>query len=218
MFPEKIRYSRQEPREGDYEDFIMDRLSHENVDGHYLYEHIFSQSGAEEVFSEYPLDPITTLEGAYEFIDWAEESWENRTVALYTIRCDGEFAGYAGLHCMWELQRAGIPIWLERSFWGFGVLMPPMLAQVKLAFEHLDLDLIVGTCPEGNKRMKEVMDFIVDGYVGKYVGLLRNENLVNGKPINVHRFSWTREEYAKIKQQDDELRDVLGRIDFTQTN
>lgn len=144
MFPERIKTDR----------LVLERLCHENLDLFEFYEICSDADGEEDmddVTRYMPWEPHKTVNESKEFIDQAEKRWNDGEGTAYVIRPresedgTGEYAGNAALHTDWDRRTGRLGTWLRKKFWGRGYSGERAAALMKIAFEHLDLEVIAVT-------------------------------------------------------------------------
>lgn len=191
IFPERIETDR----------LHLDRLSMENVDPFELYRVCSADDGIEQVTQYVPWSPHETVAETVEFVERCERAWEDRESATYLLRPRrgedgaGEIAGATGLAIAWERKAATLGIWLRRQFWGRGYSGERAAALLEVAFERLDLEVVVVSLQVGNERSRRAVEKYVSTYGGRHEGLLRNVAVDDGGPIDQHRYTIAREEY-----------------------
>lgn len=194
MFPERIETDR----------LVFERISHDFVDVHALYE-LYSddRDDADELFEYWDSSPHRTVKETYDYVDDAERSWEELAGAKYVIRPNegedgaGEIAGTTGLYPHWEKRFANLGILLDKRFWGRGYAGERADAMLSLAFDRLDLELVAAAHIDGNEKSRRAIDKYVERYGGQYEGLLRNWVPRSDTVADVHRYTISREEYLE---------------------
>lgn len=193
MFPERIETDR----------LRLERISHDSVDVFDLHDLYADGDDAEELFEYWDSSPHRTVKETYDYIDEAERLWDEREGAKYVIRPkDGEdgagvVAGTTGLYPHWEKQFANLGILLDERFWGRGYSGERADAILSVAFEGLDLELVVAANIDGNEKSRRAITKYVERYGGQYEGLLRNWVPLSDAVADVHRYTISREEYLE---------------------
>lgn len=191
MFPERIETER----------LHLERISHETVDVSDLHELYREGEHADELFEYWDSSPHQTLKETYDYVEDAEQQWADRQGAKYVIRPRegedgaGELAGTTGLYPHWEKHAATLGILLDRRFWGRGYAGERADAMLAVAFEDLELELVVAAHVDGNEKSRRAIARYVDRYNGQYEGLLRNWLAMADDVVDVHRYTISREEY-----------------------
>lgn len=142
--------------------------------------------------------PHDTLKETVDYVEHLEQQWNEDEIASYVIEIaeSGEFAGMALISFEWERRVADWGIVLRERFWGEGYNAERAAAFAELAFEKLDIAVVEVSCLAENARAKRAIEKRTDDIGGHYVGLLHNaRTTADGTPVDVHRFTITREEY-----------------------
>lgn len=193
MFPERIETDR----------LHLERITHDSIDLTALHEFYSDDGDAEEMFAYWDSSPHQTLKETHDYIDEAERLWNDADGAKYVIRPKegedgaGVIAGTTGLYPDWEKQSARFGIILDKQFWGRGYSGERADALLRLAFDQLDLELVVASHIDGNEKSRRAIEKYVNRYGGQYDGLLRNWLPVSNTDnvADVHRFTIAKEEY-----------------------
>ncbi len=191
IFPERIETDRLD----------LQRLSRDTIDPLELYEVCGNHERIEEITEYLTWSPHGTIKETIEFIDAAEADWDAAETATYLIRPRdgedgaGEIAGTTGLSVEWDRRIARLGIWLRPRFWGRGYSGERADALVELAFERLDLEVIVVEHEDGNEQSRRAIEKYVEANGGRHEGLLRNSMVNDGEPVDQHRYTISREEY-----------------------
>lgn len=196
MFPERVETNR----------LLLERISHETVDVFALHE-FYGQEDAEGMFEYWDSSPHRTVNETFEYVDEAERLWEEAEGAKYVIRPrekagsaerereGGVIAGTTGLYPDWEKRSANLGVILEGQYWGRGYSAERAEALLDVAFDRLDLELVVASHVDGNERSRRAIEKYVERYGGQYDGLLRNWLPLGESVVDVHRYTFSREEY-----------------------
>ena len=196
MFPERIETER----------LRLERLCAENVDALALYDHCSRHNpDIEEMTEHLTWKPHETPKETADFVRTVEESWDAREDATYAIRPRegepraGEFAGAAGLHFEWDRRSANLGTWLRKPFWGRGYSGERAAALMELAFDRLDLEVVSVTHAVGNEKSRRAIEKYVERAGGRCEGTLRNFEVYPDGPVDVRRYTVTREEWAATR-------------------
>jgi RimJ/RimL family protein N-acetyltransferase len=179
----------------------LERLDADTVPPCDLYEVCAHDDGIDAVTEHVLWDPHAHPKETHEFVERAVERWEAGEDATYVVRPRegedgaGEFAGMAGLHPDWDRQRAELGTWLRRRFWGREYAGERAHALMAVAFDRLDLDVVVASCLVANDRSRRAIEKYVEAAGGRHEGRLRNDAFDGTTPHDVHRYSVTREEW-----------------------
>ncbi|NKE38088.1 GNAT family N-acetyltransferase [Natronococcus sp. JC468] len=195
MFPEEIETERLRLRQ----------LCHETVDVFEYYKLCSHHEPAIEEVTEYlPWDPHETVKETADYISKLESRLEDRTRAEYVIRPKkgepgaSEIVGSGGLVIDWETQIGKPAIWLRKQFWGNGYSGERADVMLELAFERLDLELVVVPVQDGNDRSRAAVEKYISTYGGQYDGIIRNSTVrPDGTIIDHHRYTVTQNQYRK---------------------
>ena len=203
MFPDAIETDR----------LRFERLSRDAVDPLELYEYTSRRSESIDAEVAYVTwDPHETPKETLEMLERAEGSWDDREAATYAVYPraseDGadEFAGTTSLFFEWDKRLAYSGIWLRKLFWGRGYSGERAAALFALAFDRLDLEVVVAAHLDGNDTSKRAIEKYVDRFGGRYEGRLRNEIVVDDEPQDLHRYSISREEWVENRPNTLEIR------------
>ncbi|ELZ17254.1 N-acetyltransferase GCN5 [Haloterrigena salina JCM 13891] len=197
MFPERIETDR----------LTFERISHDAVDVFALHELYSDGDETERMFEYWDSSPHETVKETYDYVDEAEELWDDVEGAKYVIRPDegedgaGVIAGTTGLYPHWEKRSANLGILLDEQFWGRGYSAERADAFLSVAFDRLDLELVVAAHIDGNKKSRRAINKYVERYDGQYEGLLRNWLPLDDTVADVHRYTISREEYFEATER-----------------
>ncbi|AGB14931.1 acetyltransferase, ribosomal protein N-acetylase [Halovivax ruber XH-70] len=192
MFPERIETER----------LRLDRISHDTVDVFALHEFYSDGADVDEMFEYWDSSPHETVKETHDYVDEAERSWDEGDGAKYVIRpTDGEdgagvIAGTTGLYPHWDKRLANLGIILGTRFWGRGYAGERADAILAVAFDRLDLELVVAAHIDGNEKSRKAIETYVDRYDGRYEGRLRNWLPLADTVADVHRYTISRDEYV----------------------
>jgi ribosomal-protein-alanine N-acetyltransferase len=137
LYPEQIETDR----------LVLEQLCHDTVDVFEFYRRLSDHEANIEEVTEYTagIDPHRTPKETNDYIDRAENSWNDNEKAWYIIRPRegengaGEIAGVALLETEWERRVGTLGIVLRKPFWGRGYSAERATALLDVAFERLDL-------------------------------------------------------------------------------
>ncbi|GAA0252919.1 GNAT family N-acetyltransferase [Haladaptatus pallidirubidus] len=196
MFPERLETDR----------LNLERISHDSVDVFVLHELYSDGDDTEEMFEYWDSAPHETMKETYDYVDKAERLWDDVEGAKYVIRPKdeedgaGDIAGTTGLYPDWEKRFANLGIFLDKQFWGRGYSGERADALFSVAFDQLDLELIVAAHIDGNEKSRRAISKYVERYGGQYEGLLRNWLPLSDTVADVHRYTISREEYFEATE------------------
>jgi RimJ/RimL family protein N-acetyltransferase len=203
MFPERIETDR----------LVLEAFTRENVDVLTLYRHSSHHNPHIEEITKYiTWDPHETPKESLDFLKSQEEARTEGEDATYVVRPKegedgaGEFAGMAGLHPDWDRQTATLGTWLRKPFWGRGYSGERAAALMAVAFERLDLEVVTVTHEVGNATSRRAIEKYVEAHGGRHEGLFRNGGVGSDGPVDLHRYSISREEWEQNRSDED--RDV----------
>jgi len=191
MFPEQIESNR----------LIFERISHRFIDVFDLYELYSEGDDTEEIFEYWDTSPHETVKETYDYIDEAERLWDEGAGAKYVIRPKAEedgaglIAGTTRLNLNWQKRSANLGILLEKRYWGRGYSGERADALLSVAFDRLDLELVVAVHIDGNEKSRRAITKYIERYGGQYEGQLRNWLSLSDSVVDVHRYSISHEEY-----------------------
>jgi RimJ/RimL family protein N-acetyltransferase len=206
MFPERIETDRLE----------LTALTSETVDVLDYYD-ICSGNATEdiEVVTEYlPWESHDTPKETEEFLDGLTQRREAGENAEYAVRPKetddeaadddraGEIAGAVGLSPHWDRRTGELGIWLRRPYWGRGYSGERAAALMAVAFERLDLEVVAVSHHAGNDKSRRAIEKYVERFGGQHEGLLRNGAPGPDGPVDLHRYTVTREEWADATGRD----------------
>jgi ribosomal-protein-alanine N-acetyltransferase len=187
LFPERVETDRLELR----------RLSRETVDLQAFYEVCAHDDGIDEVTEHLTWDPHPHPRSTHEFVTAVADAWADGESATYLVHPNeaDTFAGGCGLHVDWERRTGTLGTWLRKRFWGRGYSGERAAALLALAFEELDLELVVVTHEVGNENSRRAIEKYVDHFGGREEAYMRNAIVKDGEPADQRRYSVSREEY-----------------------
>jgi RimJ/RimL family protein N-acetyltransferase len=197
MFPERIETER----------LHLERISHDTVDVFVLHEFYSNGDETAEMFEYWDSSPHGTVKETYDYVDEAEQLWNDGEATKYVIRPKegedgaGAIAGTTGLYPDWEKQSASLGIILDKRFWGRGYSGERADAILSVAFDRLGLELVVAAHVDGNEKSRRAIERYVERYDSQYEGLLRNWHPQADTVADVHRYTISREEYFEASDR-----------------
>ena len=214
MFPERVETER----------LVLEPLTPEYVDVLAFYGHASHRNPHIEEITEYlSWDPHATPKETLEFLESRAEAWDAGEDASYVVRPkegeagtkesdddasdrkDGaddregpaEIAGAAGLHPDWDRRTATLGTWLRKPFWGRGYSGERAAALMEVAFDRLDLEVVAVTRHADNDKSRRAIEKYAERFGGQHEGLLRNGGVSPDGPVDVERYSVTREQWSE---------------------
>ena len=193
LFPEVIETDR----------LRLEALGPDAVDVLEFYEICSSDPEIEAVTEYVTWDPHATPRETLEYLENVTERREASEGTSYLIRPRegedgaGEIAGDAGFGVDWEKRTLGLGVWLRKRFWGRGYSGERAAALMHLAFDRLDLELVVADAHVDNDRSNRAIERYTRPHGGGRDGLLRNWQTFGGDPVDCYRYSVSREEWAE---------------------
>ena len=196
------------PAEIESDRLRYERLHPDEFDPFELYTH--DQEGApgiDEVTEYVTWDPYPHPKGAFEWVERCGEAFDEGESATYVVRPKedghaGEFAGLAGIYPDWSRQLATLGTWLRKSFWGQGYSGERSSRFLKLAFDRLDLRVVVVTTDPENTNSRRAIEKYVERFDGHKEGRLRNDIVIDGEPRDSIRYSITRQEWEQNRGEE----------------
>lgn len=196
MFPECIETDR----------LILEQLTMDHLFELYKYKKT-SAPGIEKITRYVTWSPDRSLNETREFIEHQDEQWNDGEGATYLIRLGeteddtGTFAGIASLSIDWNCRTATFGTWLRKEYWGRGYSGERAGALLDLAFNRLDLEIVlVGHHPD-NERSERAVQKYVEAHGGRREGHLRNNTAFNDGSVHDEiRYSIHHEEYQEASQ------------------
>lgn len=189
LFPTRIETDR----------LVFERVSHESIDPFRLYEFVMRDDWQGAATEHMPWFRFQRLDQVTNFIEKAEEKWEDGDVARYLLysKADGdELVGTTGYGPEWEERRAGSGIVLAEEYWGREYGLERASVFIELTFERYDLDAYYTTCAGSNEPSRRMIEKYVEKYGGQHEGLLRQySSRPNGDVTDQHRFTILQSEY-----------------------
>ncbi len=197
MFPERIETER----------LTLERISHDTLDVFDLHTFYSDTDGSKEMFAYWDSPPHATVKETNEFVDEAERLWDEGAAAKFVIRPKagedgaGVIAGTARLYPNWQQRSANLGILLDRRFWGRRYSGERADALISVAFDRLELELVVAVHIDGNERSRRAITRYVERHGGQYEGLLRNWVPLSDTVADGHRYTISREEYLEATER-----------------
>jgi RimJ/RimL family protein N-acetyltransferase len=199
LFPDRIETER----------LVLEPFTTENVDLLAYYRHVSRDNpNIEEITEHLSWDPHETPKESLEFLKSQEEARAEGEDATYVVRPKegedgaGEFAGMAGLHPDWDRRTATLGTWLRKPFWGRGYSGERAAALMEVAFERLGLEVVTVTHEVGNEKSRRAIRKYVGAHGGQHEGLLRNGAPGSDGPVDLHRYTVTREQWSEATKGD----------------
>jgi len=193
MFPARIETER----------LTLERISHDSVDVFDLHEFYSDGDDVGEMFEYWDSSPHETVKETYDYVDEAERLWDEVAGAKYVIRPKegedgaGVIAGTTRLYPNWKKRSANLGILLAKRFWGRGYSGERADALISVAFDRLELELVVAVHIDGNEKSRRAVTKYIERNGGRYEGLLRYWLPLSDTVADVHRYSISREEYLR---------------------
>lgn len=180
----------------------FERVSHDDVDVDELVA-LFTRDGwRDETMEHMPWFRFEDEDDVESFVDHAEQQWREGERARYLLRSadeGGAIVGTASFDPDWDRRCGGSDIVLAKQYWGQGYGTERGSVFVELSFGHYDFDAYVTSCAVDNAPSRRMIEKLVAKYGGKHEGVLRQFGSPHpdGTVTDQHRFSITREEYAR---------------------
>lgn len=191
------------PHEMESERLRYERLHPDDFDPYELYRYARADHPHSDEITEYvPWDPHDQPNETFEWVQETGEQFESGETATYVLRPkdgehEGEFAGLTGLHPDWDRQRAALGIWLRKEFWGQGYSGERAGRLLELAFDRLDLDVVLVSHAPDNEQSKRAIQKYVERYGGQKEGHLRNQIVMGDEPQDTVRYTITGEQWEE---------------------
>lgn len=196
----------------------FERLCHDRVDVFEYYDVVGDADVLEGVTEFMPWDVHANPKESFDYVDRAEEQWNEGERATWLIRLregedgtsaahaaedgGGEIAGQTGLGTKWDRRLATLGIWLRKPFWGRGYSGERAAALMHVAFEHLDLGMVSVNHCVGNEQSERAIEKYVDRFGGRREGTLRNYLAFEGGPRDAVRYTVSRAEFREHRPDD----------------
>lgn len=183
-----------------------ERLHHVEFDPYELYEHV--QTGApnvSEITKHVTWSPYDHPKEAFDWVERCGANFDEGDDATYVLRPKegdraGELAGLAGLHPKWDRRLATMGMWLRKPFWGRGYSGERAARLLELAFDRLDLEVVMVTHDPDNDNSRRAIEKYVERFGGRKEGRLRNDLVIDGEPRDAVRYSITAEEWTRNRE------------------
>lgn len=192
LFPERIETDR----------LVLEPLAPEYVDVLEFYRLVSHHNPNIEEITEYlSWEPHGTPRETLDFLESRAEARRDGEDASYVVRTRdgeplaGEIAGAAGLHPDWERRTGTLGTWLRKPLWGQGYSGERAAALMEVAFDRLDLEVVAVTHYAGNDKSRRAIEKYVERFGGQHEGLLRNWAPGPDGPVDVRRYTVTREQW-----------------------
>ncbi|WP_058366003.1 GNAT family N-acetyltransferase [Haloparvum sedimenti] len=176
----------------------------ERVDVHELYDICSNDPGIDEITEYVSWSPHETPKETAEFLERGRTKWDDREAAGYVIRPRegedgaGEIAGMTGIGLKWDRRTAVLGLWLRKWFWGRGYSGERAAALCELAFDRLDLEIVVVSHHPKNEQSERAIGKYVDRFGGRREGRLRNTLLdLDGGVADEVRYSISQAEWRE---------------------
>lgn len=167
-------------------------------------------TGIEAVTRYLPWSPHETLRETADVIERAAQQWENGDVATYVVRprsddvadraterTGSEVLGGTALSLDWELRTGTLAVWLWKPHWGNGYGQECLSALTELAFEELNLDLVVAKHVAGNANSRQMLERYVEAHGGQCDGRIRHSRRIGDEVVDEYRYTVTRTQYRE---------------------
>ena len=204
LFPERVETDR----------LVLEPLTPEYVDVLAFYRHASRHNPHIEEITEYlTWEPHATPKETLEFLESRAEAWDAGEDASYVVRPKegaensddaggdregaDEIAGAAGLHPDWDRRTATLGTWLRKPFWGRGYSGERAAALMEVAFDRLDLAVVAVTHHADNEKSRRSIERYVEAHGGQREGLLRNGGVSPDGPVDVERYTVTRDQWSE---------------------
>jgi RimJ/RimL family protein N-acetyltransferase len=198
LFPEVVETDR----------LRLERLCHDRVDLREYYDVVGDEDALDGVVEHMPWDVHDHQKETFDFVDRAEQQWEDGDGATWVIRPReredgaGEIAGQTGLRTEWDRRLATPGIWLREPFWGRGYSGERAAALMHVAFEYLDLEMVSVNHTVDNKQSRRAVEKYVERFGGRREGTLRNYIPFDEGPRDAVRYTVSRAEYEANRPAD----------------
>lgn len=195
MESDRLRYERLHPNEFDPFDLYT-----------YVQE---GAPGIEEITKYVTWEPYSHPKEAFGWVEQCGTDFENGESATYVIRPKqgdhaGELAGIAGIQPDWDRQLATLGTWFRKPFWGRGYSGERAARFLDLAFDQLDLQVVIVTHDPENTNSRRAIEEYVERFGGHKEGRLRNDIVIDDEPRDSIRYSITRHEWEQNRDGEPE--------------
>lgn len=185
--------------------------AHVNV--HELYRIYSYDEGIEDVTEWVAWNPHRDLEQTMDLLEEYQTKWDAHKRATYCIypedsEDDGdEIAGTTNIRVDWDQRRGRLGLWLRKKYWGRGYSGERAAALAAIAFDVLDLEIIVVSHIPGNKKSEKAISKYVNRLGGRKEGCIRNGLAGDdGSVYDQVQYSISREEWEAAPHDDVEYR------------
>lgn len=190
------------PEELETERLRLEQVCRDNVTVEELYAIRGSEEEMTSVQRYLPWEKHETPKETADLLDRAEREWEAGQAARYLIvpraNDDRIIAGYTKLEVDWNRKTGSLGIWLRKQFWGKGYAGERADSLLEIAFDQLDLEIVVASHHDGNEKSRRAIEKYVDHYGGRYEGLIRNGATTTDGPVDIHQYSISTGEYKSV--------------------
>jgi RimJ/RimL family protein N-acetyltransferase len=196
------------PTEIETERLRFEPATPEQTDVHELYQIYSSDSGIEDVTEWVAWNPHKNPGQTMDLLEEYESKWDAHDRATYCIypkdseEGGGEIAGTTNIRVNWDQRRGRLGLWLRKKYWGRGYSGERAAVFLELAFDLLDLDVVVVSHIPGNEKSEKAITRYVDRFGGRQEGYIRNG--LAGESGDVYdqvQYSITEEEWKENRQQ-----------------
>ncbi|PSQ16848.1 GNAT family N-acetyltransferase [Halobacteriales archaeon QS_8_69_26] len=155
-----------------------------------------------------PWDPHEHPKETLAFLERIDERRESGETADDLVRSRegedgaGEFAGAVGLTPDWDCHSGELGAWLCGRFWDGGYAGEAWRVLTRLAFERLDLELVVARARADNDPSNRALEKFVEDPGGRREGPIRNgwRSSVDDRPYDEARYSVHRAEWRAVTE------------------
>lgn len=219
MFPEEVKTERLR-----FERLCTDRIDPRSVHAFYSERN----PSIEEEWEYFSRTPAKSLKETKEFIERAERQWEEdkagvwaifpRSGSSFDVDADepvnfGSFAetsltdfiGTTRLSIQWDRRSCYGFLWTRKPYWGNGIGSEMMNFRADVAFEILDLEILIVAHEKGNQRASSLIGSWMDKHGGRYEGLLRNYLTHDDHVADMERYTISKEEYQRSDPSADDV-------------
>lgn len=195
------------PEEMESERLQYERLHPEEFDPFELYQHVKEGApGIDEVTEYVSWDPYEHPKKAFDWVDSTGSDFDEHEAGHYVMRpkdgdAAGEFAGLTSIHPDWDRRMAVFGTWFRKPFWGRGYSGERAARMLELVFDRLDLNLVAVAHAPGNEKSRRAIEKYVERFGGRKEGHIRNSIILDGEPRDSIRYSISREEWERNREQ-----------------
>ncbi|WP_416840674.1 GNAT family N-acetyltransferase [Haloferax sp. DFSO52] len=172
----------------------------ENIDTFDAYE-FCSQPFMDEVTRFQTWSRHETPKTTTDFLDRCASEWNDAESAQFFIvpregeDGAGELAGFGGIYTEWDRRIATLGVWLQPKFWGRGYSGERASALVALAFDVLDLELVVVEHAVANENSQRAIEKYMEALGGRRDGRKPNHLPTDDEIADVYVYSVSRDEW-----------------------